>query len=255
MMEERRTPIIECRHVTKVFYNQEGDHLVVDDLNFEVYENEFVVLFGPGQCGKTTVLNLITGLEKATEGEIIVNGEKVDGPSPKRGMVYQTTNLFMWYNVMKNVEFGPKVRGVPKEERRKKAQYYIDLVGLNGFENHFPIKLSGGMQQRVGIARAYCNEPEIICMDEPFGHLDAQTRYLMEEEVERISSKEKRTVVFVTNNAEEAIYLADRIILLHNCPTSVHKEYIVDFPRPRDYVAPEFLALREQITKDMDRTL
>ena len=127
MMEEKRTPIIECRHVTKVFYNQEGDHLVVDDLNFEVYENEFVVLFGPGQCGKTTVLNLITGLEKATEGEIIVNGEKVDGPSPKRGMVYQTTNLFMWYNVMKNVEFGPKVRGVPKEERRKKVLPFILL--------------------------------------------------------------------------------------------------------------------------------
>lgn len=255
MTKNMGKPVIECRHVSKTFYNEAGDHLVVDDLNFEVYENEFVVLFGPGQCGKTTVLNLITGLEKATGGEVLVGGEKVEGPSPKRGMVYQTTNLFMWYNVMKNVEFGPKVQGVPKEERRKRAQYYIDLVGLTGFEKHYPVKLSGGMQQRVGIARAYCNEPEIICMDEPFGHLDAQTRYLMEEEVERISSKEKRTVVFVTNNAEEAIYLADRIILLHNCPTFVHKEYVVDIPRPRDYVAPEFLALREQITQDMDKTL
>lgn len=254
-MTENRKVVIECKHVSKTFYSLAGDNLVVDDLHFNVYENEFVVLFGPGQCGKSTILKMITGLELPTKGEIFVNDEKVTGPSPKRGMVYQTTNLFMWYNVMQNVEYGPSVRGVPKKERRARAQHYINLVGLSGFEKHFPVKLSGGMQQRVGIARAYCNEPEVICMDEPFGHLDAQTRYLMEEELERISNTEKRTVVFVTNNAEEAIYLADRIILLHNCPTSVHKEYIVDFPRPRNYVAPEFLALREQITNDMDDTL
>lgn len=254
MMNERKA-VIECNHVSKTFYSLAGDHLVVDDLNFKVYEKEFVVLFGPGQCGKTTVLNLIAGLELPTQGEIVVAGEKVTGPSPKRGMVYQTTNLFMWYRVLQNVEFGPNVRGMKKQERREKAQHYIDLVGLTGFEKHYPVQLSGGMQQRVGIARAYCNEPDIICMDEPFGHLDAQTRYLMEEEVERISGQEKRTVVFVTNNAEEAIYLADRIILMHNLPTSVHKEYIVDLPRPRNYVSPEFLALREQLTQDMDPTL
>ena len=256
-MSERmqKTPIIRCDHVSKTFYNKEGDHLVVDNLHFNVYENEFVVLFGPGQCGKSTILNLITGQETPTKGDIYVNEEKVVGPSPKRGMVYQTTNLFMWYSVMKNVEFGPAVQGVPKKERRKRAQHYIDLVGLTGFEKHFPVKLSGGMQQCVGIARAYCNEPEIICMDEPFGHLDAQTRYLMEEEVERISASEKRTVIFVTNNAEEAIYLADRIILLHNCPTSVHKEYIVDIPRPRSYTSADFLALREKITNEMDKTI
>lgn len=254
MMKERKT-VIECRDVSKTFYSMAGDNLVVDHLNFNVYENEFVVLFGPGQCGKSTILNLIAGLEQPTGGEIIVSGEKVTGPSPKRGMVYQTTNLFMWYTVMQNVEFGPKMQGVPRKERRARAQKYIDLVGLNGFEKHYPVKLSGGMQQRVGIARAYANEPELICMDEPFGHLDAQTRYLMEEEVERISNSERRTVVFVTNNAEEAIYLADRIILLHNCPTSVHKEYIVNLPRPRDYTSPDFLALREQITAEMDNTL
>lgn len=251
----RNKKIIECNHVSKIFYDKEGDHLVVDRLNFCVYENEFVVLFGPGQCGKTTILNMIAGLERCTEGNMVVNGEEVTGPSPKRGMVYQTTNLFMWYNVMKNVEFGPAVRGIPKKERRARAQHYIDLVGLTGFEKSFPVRLSGGMQQRVGIARAYCNDPELICMDEPFGHLDAQTRYLMEEEVERISSTDTKTVIFVTNNAEEAIYLADRIILLHNCPTSVQKEYIVDLPRPRDYTSPEFLALREEITDVMDRTM
>jgi len=255
MMEDKRKVVIECKHVSKTFYSLAGDNLVVNDLNFNVYENEFVVLFGPGQCGKSTILNLISGLEQTTQGEIIASGEKVTGPSPKRGMVYQTTNLFMWFTVMQNVEFGPKMRGVPKSERQKIAQKYIDLVGLTGFEKQFPVKLSGGMQQRVGIARAYANEPELICMDEPFGHLDAQTRYLMEEEVERISNTAKRTVVFVTNNAEEAIYLADRIILLHNCPTSVHKEYKVDLPRPRDYTSPDFLSLRERITADMDHTL
>lgn len=247
--------IISCDHVSKTFESKAGKNEVVRDFNLKVYENEFVVLFGPGQCGKTTILNLIAGLELATEGTITVDGKKVTGPSPERGMVYQTTALFPWFTVMQNVEFGPRMMGMSRKERRKRAQYFIDLVGLTGFENHFPAKLSGGMQQRVGIARSYCNDPKIICMDEPFGHLDAQTRYLMEEEVERISSKEKKTVVFVTNNAEEAIYLADRIILLHNCPTSVHKEYIVDLPRPRDYVSPEFLKLRERITEDMDRTL
>ncbi len=255
MSNRERKAVIKMEHVSKAFHSLAGDNLVVDDLDFQVYEDEFVVLFGPGQCGKSTILNLISGLLFPTKGRVVVSDKEVTGPSPERGMVYQTTNLFMWYNVMKNVEFGPSVRHVPKRIRREKAQYYIDLVGLKGFENHYPIKLSGGMQQRVGIARAYANEPQLICMDEPFGHLDAQTRYLMEAEVERISSKERRTVIFVTNNAEEAIYLADRIILLHNCPTFVHKEYVVDLPRPRDYTSLEFLALRETITNEMDHTL
>lgn len=255
MMDEKRRAVIECRHVSKTFYALSGDHLVVDDLNFNVYENEFVVLFGPGQCGKSTILNLISGLEPPTGGEILVSGERVDGPSPKRGMVYQTTNLFMWFTVMQNVEFGPKMQGVQKKERRERAQKYIDLVGLNGFEHQFPVRLSGGMQQRVGIARAYANEPELICMDEPFGHLDAQTRYMMEEELEKIWQKEKRTVVFVTNNIEEAVYLADRIILLTNCPTTIKKEYVVDLPRPRSYVDQEFLRLRKEILDNTDETL
>ena len=156
---------------------------------------------------------------------------------------------------MENVEFGPKARGVGKEERRKIARKYIDMVGLEGFEKSYPVKLSGGMQQRVGIARAYSNNPVVILMDEPFGHLDAQTRYMMEEELEKIVSAENRTVVFVTNNIEEAVYLADRILLLSNCPTHVVKEYSVDLPRPRDYVSEEFLALREKIMQEMEETL
>lgn len=246
--------MVHCAGVSKTFGEFETSHEVIRQFDYTVYENEFVVILGPGQCGKTTLLNLIAGLEDATEGVVEVNGKPVKGPDPERGMVYQTTNLFPWLTVMGNVEFGPKMQGVSKKKRREKAQYYIDLVGLHGFEKSFPAKLSGGMCQRVGIARAYCNDPAVILMDEPFGHLDAQTRYLMEEEIERICTSERRTVLFVTNNVEEAVYLADRIILLTNCPATVKREYRVDLPRPRSYVSEEFLALREQITADMDMT-
>ena len=172
--------IIRCENVNKTFISGNGIYEVVKNLNLSIRENEFVVLFGPGQCGKTTVLNLIAGLEAASDGEVMVDGKKVTGPDPSRGMVYQTTALFPWLTVMENVEFGPKARGVRKEERRKIARKYIEMVGLEGFEKSYPVKLSGGMQQRVGIARAYSNDPVVILMDEPFGHLDAQTRYMME---------------------------------------------------------------------------
>lgn len=156
---------------------------------------------------------------------------------------------------MGNVEYGPKVRGVPKQERRERALHYIELVGLKGFENSFPNQLSGGMQQRVGIARVYCNEPQVLFMDEPFGHLDAQTRYLMQEDLMKIWEQEKRTVVFVTNHIEEALYLADRIVVLSNCPTHIKKEYEINLPRPRNYVAEEFLKLREEISSVIDKAV
>ena len=144
------------------------------------------MLFGPGQCGKSTILNLIAGFEMPSSGHVLCMGKDITGPGPDRGMVFQNTALFPWLTVMGNVEYGPKVRGIKKEERRQRAQHYIALVGLQGFENSFPVKLSGGMQQRVGIARAYCNEPLVMLLDEPFGHLDAQTRYLMQDELTRI---------------------------------------------------------------------
>ena len=139
-----------------------------------------------------------------------------------------------------------------KKERRERAKHYIDLVGLNGFEKSFPIQLSGGMRQRVGIARVYCNEPEVLLMDEPFGHLDAQTRYLMQEELERIWQAEKRTIIFVTNHIEEALYLADRVLVMTNCPATIKQEFKIDLPRPRDYTDPEFLRLRQTITAVVD---
>lgn len=246
--------ILTCQHIGKTFKTARGSVHVIDDISLDVYKNEFLVLFGPGQCGKSTMLNCMSGLETVTEGEIRMNDKVVNEPDPSRGVVYQRMALFPWLTVMGNVEYGPKVRGLSGEER-KKAQYYIDLVGLQGFEKSYPNQLSGGMQQRVGIARAYCNEPEILFMDEPFGHLDAQTRYLMQEDLMKIWEQEKRTIVFVTNNIEEAVYLADRIVVVTNPPMNVKKEYKIDLPRPRDYVSPEFLALREEISSMVDKSL
>jgi len=247
--------IISLKGVSKTFESGGKMKEVVKPIDLNVKENEFVVLFGPGQCGKTTLINLIAGLETATSGEVYVDEKLVTEPGADRGVVYQTTALFPFCTVMGNVEFGPKSRGIDKKTRRERAQYFIDLVGLQGFEKSYPNRLSGGMRQRVGIARAYCNDPKVMLLDEPFGHLDAQTRYMMEEELEKIWQKEKRTVVFVTNNIEEAVYLADRIILLTNCPTQIKKEYVVDLPRPRSYVDPEFLKLRQEIIDNTDETL
>lgn len=247
--------MIECVNLKKIFETSRGSVPVVDDVTLSVRENELLVLFGPGQCGKSTMINCMAGLESVTGGTVKIDGKLVTKPGPDRGVVYQRMALFPWLTVMGNVEYGPKVRGIPKKERRELAQHYIDLVGLTGFEDRFPNQLSGGMQQRVGIARAYCNEPKVLFMDEPFGHLDAQTRYLMQEDLMKIWEKEKRTIVFVTNNIEEAIYLADRIVVMTNCPTNIKKEYPVNLARPRDYVDPAFLSLREEISAIVDKSL
>lgn len=244
--------VIKLDHIAKSFPSQEGIYEVIRDISLEATQNEILVLFGPGQCGKTTLLKVIAGLEPATKGSVFIHGVKKVKPGPECGLVYQTTALFPWLTTMGNVEYGPKVQGMPKKQRRERAQRYIDLVGLKGFEKSFPIQLSGGMRQRVGIARVYCNEPEVLLMDEPFGHLDAQTRYLMQKELERIWQTEKRTIIFVTNNIEEALYLADRVIVMTNCPATIKREFKVDLPRPRDYTDPRFLSLRREITSIID---
>ncbi len=247
-------PVIECKGIGKTFQSKHTFLEVLRDFSLSVRENEFVVLLGPGQCGKTTLINIIAGLEPATSGQVLFEGQPITQPNPKLGMVYQTTALFPWFSVMKNVDFGPRMKRMPKAERLAKAQHFIDLVGLTGVEKAYPIKLSGGMRQRVGIARAYCNDPSVLLMDEPFGHLDAQTRYSMQDAIQSIWSQEKRTVIFITNNIEEAIFLADRIILLTNCPANVKKEIRVDLPRPRDYVSRDFLKIREEISEIFEIT-
>lgn len=246
-------PVFQCKQIRKTYGKDKDQRLVIDGIDLDVYENEFLVLFGPAQCGKTTLLNLLAGLETPTEGEILQHGQQVTAPGPERGVVYQRMALFPWLTVQGNVSYGPRARGLKRKECQEIAQRYIQLVGLEGFEKAYPNQLSGGMKQRVGIARAYANNPEILLMDEPFGHLDAQTRYMMEEEIHRIWSRDKRTVVFVTNNIEEALYLADRIVLLTACPARIQREYRIDLPRPREYVSPEFLALRQEITDAMEK--
>lgn len=251
-MEQTRKVKLSVDHVSKTFPTPKGQVEILKDISFEVHENEFLVVFGPGQCGKSTMLYMLAGLEDCTEGKVEQNKELVTVPDPSRAVVYQNIALFPWMTVRDNVAYSQKVRGIPKAERYEKAQKFIDLVGLTGFEKSYPVQLSGGMKQRVGIARAYCSDPDILLMDEPFGHLDAQTRYMMQESLSQIWEKEKRTVVFVTNNIEEALFLADRIILLSDCPGHIREEYQIDLPRPRNLVDPEFLRLRKLITEKMN---
>lgn len=227
----------------------------VQEISMDVYDQEFLVILGPGYCGKTVLLNIIGGLEQPVEGSVSLDGEKMTGCDKRIGMVFQKLALMPWLTVMGNVEYGLKVSGVSKKERRDIAQKYIDLVGLTGFEKSYPNQLSGGMKQRVGIARAYANNPEILLMDEPFGQLDAQTRYAMEEEIQKIWQKEKRTIVFVTNNIEEAVTLGDRIILLSKCPAKIRAIYDVNLPRPRDTISPEFLRIRKGISENTELAL
>jgi NitT/TauT family transport system ATP-binding protein/sulfonate transport system ATP-binding protein len=249
---------IECRNVSKIFKQRGGKVQipVLDSISLPVHENEFLVIVGPGQCGKSTLLRIIAGLETPTTGNVLLDGKEVSGPGPDRGMVFQKYTLFPWRTVLANVEMGLKLRGMAKKERREIANHYIHLVGLQGFEKAYPYQLSGGMKQRVGIARVYANDPKVLLLDEPFGQLDAQTRYLMEQETARIWSAEKKTVIFVTNSTDEAVYLADRIVTLEGkLPGRVKSSYIVNLPRPREHIDKKFLELRHMITEETELLL
>lgn len=227
----------------------------INEISLDVYDQEFLVVLGPGYCGKTVLLNIIGGLEEAAEGAVYLDGEKIVGSDKRIGMVFQKLGLMPWQTVMQSVEFGLKVAGREKKERREIAKKYINLVGLSGFEKSYPNQLSGGMKQRVGIARAYANNPEILLMDEPFGQLDAQTRYAMQAEIQKIWWQDKRTIIFVTNNIEEAITLGDRIVLLSKAPANVKEIYEVKLPRPRDTISPEFLRMRKVISDNTELAL
>lgn len=247
-MAENRIKI-EVKNLCKTFENSKEKVEVLNNVSFNVYENEFLVILGPGQCGKTVLLNIMADMETATSGEVCFKDEK------EVGFVFQRYALFNWKNVLNNVAAPLKFQGIDKKIRKETAMKYIDLVGLNGFEKAYPAQLSGGMKQRVGIARAYASGNNVILMDEPFGALDAQTRYQMQDEILKIRNKEKATVVFVTNNIEEAIYLGDRILLFSNKPSKIVKEYIPDFKRPRNQTSKEFMELRNEITANMDLAL
>ena len=189
---------MEINGISKTFFSDKGYFTAIKDVGFDVNDGEFLVILGPGRCGKTVLLNIIAGLEQQTEGKVVYNGREWKGVNPEISMVFQKLALMPFKTVMENVELGLKFRGMSKVQRREIAQHYIELVGLKGFEKSYPTQLSGGMKQRVGIARAYAADPKLLIMDEPFGQLDAQTRYQMQEEILRIWEKEKRTVIFVT---------------------------------------------------------
>lgn len=205
----------------------------LDTIDLTIEEGEFVVLLGPSGCGKSTLLEILSGLQLPSEGEILFDGEPLSGTSQRLGVVFQDASLFPWRTVGRNVEIGLEIRGVLKAERRELARQRLAAVGLAGFENKYPHQLSGGMRQRAGIARALASDPEVLLMDEPFGAVDHLTRIKLQEELLALWEKERRTVVFVTHDVGEAVFLADRIILLSPRPGRVFRQFVVDHPRPR----------------------
>jgi NitT/TauT family transport system ATP-binding protein len=243
--------LIEARGVSKEF-NKRKRVVALENFDLHVADNEFVSIIGPSGCGKSTFLLLVAGLENLTAGEIICEGEKIKGPNPKRAIVFQEYLLFPWQTVRKNIEFGPKVNGVPAEERKKISDKYITLIGLEGFENQYPHELSGGMKQRVAIARALANNPDVLLMDEPFGALDALTREMLQAELLRVWQTTECTVIFVTHSISEAVFLSDRVVIMSNRPGRIISDIRIDLPRPRSretIFLPEFKEYEKAMRK------
>lgn len=244
--------MLAIEKLEKIFEKDEDTLVAIHDFNLEVSNGEFVCILGPSGCGKTTLLRIIAGLVDPSGGQILLNGKKIEGPGSDRGMVFQEFALFPWRTVRKNIEFGLEVKNVSKEERHAISHKYIELVGLSGFENSHPYELSGGMKQRVGIARALANDPSILLMDEPFGALDAQTRNQMQKELLRIWKETGKTVVFVTHSVDEAVYLSDRIVVMSPRPGTIADIFKIDLPRPRDRANVEFASLRKNILLEIE---
>lgn len=251
--------MLEVRQLSKVFFEQNDPRkpgfVALYNISLAIRNKEFVSLLGPSGCGKTTLIRIIAGLIPADRGEVIVDGQTVTAPGRDRCMVFQQFGLLPWRTVLANVEFGLEIEGVGKEERRRAAEKYLDLVGLKGFEHYYPHQISGGMQQRVGIARALSKQPDILLMDEPFGAVDAQTREQLQEELLRIWNQTDTTVVFVTHSIDEAIYLSDRVVVMQGRPGRIKEEVVVELPRPRwegDVKAdPRFAQLRTHLRESL----
>ena len=241
---------IEISGVTQEFEKKDGKFLALDTVNLNVEQNEFICVVGPSGCGKTTLLNIIAGLCKPTTGTVKVRGELVTGPGKGKGVVFQQYALYPWLTVEKNVEFGMRMKGVPKAERAEIAKKYIDLVGLSKFAKAYPKELSGGMKQRVAIARAYATAPEVLLMDEPFGALDAQTRAQLQENLLKTWEQERKTCFFITHDVEEAVLLATKIIIMSAGPGHITEIVPVTLPYPRTQqtkLTSEFNELKNHI--------
>ena len=243
--------LLEVRSVNH-WFSRTADP-VLEDIAFEVPEGGFVTVIGPSGCGKTTLLRIVAGLLPPTEGQILLTGKESMGPSRDKAMVFQHFHLFPWRSALDNVAYGLELQGIPKRERLERARTYLDLVGLTNFANHYPAELSGGMQQRVGIARALVVEPKVLLMDEPFGALDALTREHLQTELQKIREESKSTVLFVTHSIDEAIYLSDRVVVMGVQPGRIIAEFPISLRKPRgDYnfrAEPEYARVREEIWK------
>ncbi|NMA75957.1 MAG: ABC transporter ATP-binding protein [Actinomycetales bacterium] len=241
---------IQVQHISKTFELGSERFDALGDVSLTVRENEFITVVGPSGCGKSTLMNILAGLEEPTSGTAHVDGIEVDGPSPERGVIFQQYALFPWLTVRQNVEFGLKTAKVPAAERRQRAQHFIDMVDLSDFADSLPKTLSGGMKQRCAIARAYAMNPSILLMDEPFGALDALTRVRMQEHLLQTWEQEKRTIVFITHDVDEAAFLANRVVVMAARPGRIDRIIDVDLPYPRTEqvrLSPEFTAVRNEI--------
>ena len=242
--------IVKIDHVEKIYQGRSGEVVALNGVDMEIRENEFVCVVGPSGCGKSTLLNIIAGLERPTSGRVCVKGKEVVNPGSERGVIFQQYALFPWLTVKKNVKFGLKLRGVKEPELSVIADKYIRLVGLEEFGDSYPKELSGGMKQRVAIARAYAVNPEILLMDEPFGALDAQTRTQLQTELLETWEKEKKTCFFITHDVEEAIILAQRVVIMSARPGRVKEIVPVNIPYPRTQetkMTKEFLDLKVHV--------
>jgi NitT/TauT family transport system ATP-binding protein len=244
---------IEVRRLNVTFRGSKST-VALDDFSLDVEEHEFISIIGPSGCGKTTFLRVLAGLTPLSSGEVFIEGKAIAGPGPDRAVVFQEHVLMPWLTALRNVAFGLEISGVPRTERRRKAKELMRLVGLDGFESYFPKELSGGMRQRVGLARALIVDPEILLMDEPFGSLDAQTRESMQDELLKIWELQRKTVVFSTHSIEEAIYMSDRVVIVTPRPGRVKEVVSVNLPRPREYshrISSEFMDLRLHVWRKL----
>jgi NitT/TauT family transport system ATP-binding protein len=250
-MAEATIPILEMKNVGKI-YSQQGRSIeALRGANLSVKKREFICLIGASGCGKSTLLRLAAGFETATQGGVLMWGMPITGPGPSRGMVFQDYGLFPWLNVRNNIGFGPKSRGRGKAEIRETSDHFIDLVGLRNFADVYPHQLSGGMKQRVAIARVLANDAEVVLMDEPFGALDAMTRERLQDELVEIWSRTGLTVLFVTHAIDEAVFLADRVVVMSPGPGRIDNEYSIDLPRPRDIASAEFNEWRRLLSSQL----
>jgi len=242
---------IQLKHVTKEYGSKTGPMIALDDISMEVRDNEFLCLVGPSGCGKSTLLRMIAGLEPITRGDVLIDGKKITGTSPKVGFVFQEYTLFPWRTVEKNVEFGLEIKKITPEKRQEIAARYIDMVGLTKFKDSYPHQLSGGMKQRCAIARTLAVGPEILLMDEPFGALDAQTRNILQEQLLEIWQKEKIKIIFVTHSVDEAVFLADKVAIMTARPGQIKEIVDIRLPRPRKRTEPEVNQVRDSILKSL----